>query len=78
MTTLSLRLPDSLHRQLKELARRDGISINQFIATAVAEKMSALDTVDYLERRAMKGNRKKFRNVLSKVPDVAPEGFDAT
>lgn len=76
MTTLSLRLPDSLHRQLKELARRDGISINQFIATAVAEKVSALDTADYLEQRTARGSRKKFRKVLSKVPDVEPDGFD--
>ena len=37
MTTLSLRLPESLHRGVKELAKQDGISINQFIAVAVAE-----------------------------------------
>jgi hypothetical protein len=77
MSTLSLRLPDSLHQQLKELAKRDGVSINQFIATAVAEKMSALATVDYLEERAKRGDAEKFRNVLSKVPDVEPDDSDA-
>ena len=41
MSTLSLRLPDSLHEKVRELAAQDGISINQFIATAMAEKMSA-------------------------------------
>lgn len=38
MSTLSLRLPDSLHEQIKALAKKDGISINQFISSAVAEK----------------------------------------
>ena len=45
MSNLSLRLPDSLHRKIRELAERDDISINQFIATAVAEKAAALLTV---------------------------------
>ena len=49
MSTLSLRLPESLHKQLKAVAERDGVSINQFIATAVAEKLSALTTAEYLE-----------------------------
>jgi predicted transcriptional regulator len=77
MTTLSVRLSDSLHRQLKELARRDGISVNQFIATAVAEKMSALATEDYLQQRAAKGSAERFRQILSKVPDVPPDKYDA-
>ena len=38
MSRLSVRLPDSLHDKVRELARRDGVSINQFIATAVAER----------------------------------------
>jgi hypothetical protein len=42
MSVLSLRLPDSLHRMVREVAAKDSVSINQFIATAVAEKMSAL------------------------------------
>jgi predicted transcriptional regulator len=77
MTTLSLRLPDSLHKRLKELARQDGVSVNQFITTAVAEKLSALSTADYLEERAANASRKRFRKALSKVPDVPPEKRDA-
>jgi hypothetical protein len=76
MSSLSLRLPNSLHKKLRELAQREGISINQFITTAVAEKMSALATVDYLDERAKKGSRKKFQAVLDKVPDVSPSDFD--
>ena len=76
MSTLSLRLPDSLHRHLKELASRDGISINQFIATAVAEKMAALMTADYLQTRAQRGERAKYDAALSQVPDIDPEEHD--
>jgi len=54
------------------LAKREGISINQLISTAVAEKMSALLTVELLEKRARRGSREKFEKVLSKVPDVEP------
>jgi predicted transcriptional regulator len=72
MSTLSLRLPDSLHQKVRELAAQDDISINQFIATAVAEKMSALLTLDYLKERAARGSRDAFERVLRKVPNRAP------
>jgi HicB family len=76
MSILSLRLPDSLHKRVRDLARQEGISINQFISTAVAEKMAALMTVDYLKERAKRGNRDRFLEVLAKVPDVAPDPGD--
>lgn len=72
MSTLSLRLPDSLHKKIRELAARDEVSINQFIATAVAEKMSALMTLDYLAQRAERGSRAAFGRVLRKVPSRLP------
>jgi len=72
MSTLSLRLPESLHRKIRELAERDDISINQFIAMAVAEKTVALLTVDYLEDRGRRGNAALFDRVLARVPDVPP------
>ena len=72
MSNISLRLPDSLHEQVRELARIDNISINQFIATALAEKTSALMTVRYLEERAQRADRKIFDAVLARVRDVEP------
>src|SRR6185312_3870226 len=73
MSTLSLSLPESLHKQLKAVSERKGVSINQFIATAVAEKLSALMTVDYLQERAARGDLVRFERVLAKVRDVPPE-----
>lgn len=52
MSTISLRLPESLHQKVKETAKKEGISINQFISSAVSEKMSAFVTEDFLEKRA--------------------------
>lgn len=76
MSTISLRLPDSLHESVRDLAKEDNISINQFVTTALAEKMSALITEQYLSERAEKGNKNKFKNVLSKVKDIKPDAMD--
>ena len=76
MSSISLRLPESLHKRVRELAEREDISINQLITTALAEKMSALLTVEYLEARAARGSRAKFDRVLGKVRDVPPDGGD--
>lgn len=76
MSTISLRLPDSLHKHVKELVKQEGTSINQFITTAVAEKISALTTREYLEERGRRGSRRKFERALKKVADVEAEERD--
>jgi uncharacterized protein (DUF1778 family) len=76
MSALSLRIPNSLHEQIRQLAKRDGISINQFVASAAAEKMSALLTEEYIEARAKRASLRKFQKVLKKVPDSEPEEYD--
>jgi len=76
MSALSLRIPKSLHEQIRQLAKRDGISINQFVASAAAEKMAALLTEEYIEARAKRANLKKFHKVLKKIPDLEPEDYD--
>ncbi len=76
MSTISLRLPDSLHKQVRKLAERESVSINQLITLALAEKLSALMTEEYLEERAKRGSRKKFERAMAKVPKVLPEGYD--
>lgn len=76
MSTISLRLPESLHRRVRELARSEETSINQFVTTAIAEKMAALMTLDYLAERARRGSRSKFDRVLAKVKDRKPVDGD--
>jgi predicted transcriptional regulator len=76
MSAISLRLPDSLHKKVKEVADRDNVSINQMITVALAEKLSALETEYYLGKRAQKGSRDKYLKALSRVPDRAPDKKD--
>lgn len=76
MSNLSLRLPESLHKQVKALAKQEGVSINQFVTTALAEKLSALMTQDYLRARAERGDREAFERALANVPGAPPEERD--
>ena len=76
MSTISLRIPESLHQHLRELAKQEGTSINHLITTAVAEKISALSTEDYLQQRAGRGSRDRFEEALSRVADSEPESYD--
>ena len=72
MSALSVRLPHSIHRHIKEIAQQDGVSINQFIISAVAEKISALMTEDYLTMRAKRANKADFTAILDRVPHRRP------
>jgi len=76
MSTISLRLPESLHKRVREMAKRENISINQMISTALAEKLSALLTLEYLEERARRGKRRAFDRALAKVRDAEPDEQD--
>ena len=73
---LTIRLPSSVHRKVKELALREGISLNQFIASAVAEKMASVLTLDYLKAEAAQGRRADFEQFLSMVPEVPVDETD--
>ena len=74
--TLRLQLPRSLHEQVCRLAERESISVNQLAMLALAEKVSALMTQEYLAERAERGSRKKFENAMAKVADTEPEEYD--
>lgn len=76
MSTLSIRIPESLHESLKVIAKKDRVSINQFIASAVAEKITALETEVYLSSRGKRGARDKYQSVLNKVQDREAEKRD--
>lgn len=76
MSTLSLRLPESLHEMARDLAAQENISINQLITLALAEKISALATERYFDERARKGSRAKFEKAMAKVARDEPDEFD--
>ena len=76
MSTMSIRLPESIHKKIKELAEQEGVSMNQLVNSAVSEKVSAILTAEYLEARGVRGSRGQYEQVLDKVPDVAPDEQD--
>jgi hypothetical protein len=69
-------IPVSLMKQIRELAEREGVTVEQFISSAAAEKAAAWMTVEYLRARAARGNRKNFELALERIPDVEPEEDD--
>jgi hypothetical protein len=69
MSTISLTLPDSVHEHIQMLAERAGISVDEYIAAALAEK-AAGDA--YLDARAKRSSREAFEWALAQVPDVPP------
>lgn len=76
MSTISLRLPESLHQSARDLAKKEKISINQLITSALAEKISALLTEDYLQDKGNRSSRRKYLRVLNKVRNVEPAAID--
>lgn len=76
MSAISVDLPESLQKNLRELAERDQVSVSQFIALAVAEKIAALMTLEYLSERGQRASRARFDAALAQVPDVEPEDYD--
>jgi hypothetical protein len=72
----NVAVPESLLKQVRELSEKEGITIDQFVSSAIAEKASAWTTIEYLKERARRGSREKFLQALSKVPKVEPDEAD--
>ena len=72
MSTLTIQLPDSLHRNIEALASQEGYSVDQFLASAAAEKIAAMRTLDYLREEAAKGRRDDFERYLGAVTSAEP------
>lgn len=76
MSSISLRLPESLHKKARALAKKENTSINQLVSSALAEKISAITTEEYIHLRATRASKAKFKKALAKVKDIAPNELD--
>jgi len=73
MSTITVRLPESVHGQAKFLAVADEISMNNFIVSAVSEKIAARRTAAWLKQQALRhGSSRKLLKILKSVPDIPP------
>jgi hypothetical protein len=74
---MSLRLPESLHRALREIAKQENISANQFVTLAIAEKISALATAKFFQQRTNRvPSRERLHALLAKAPPIEPDEVD--
>ena len=76
MSALNLRLPNSVHRHIRSISAQDGVSINQFIVSAVSEKISALSTEELIATRAKNAKKGAFKKILDRVPHRNPMAGD--
>ena len=76
MNTVNIQIPDSYHTAVQNISAKGNMSINQFIISAIAEKIAACETQDYLQARAAKGSRKAFEAILNKVPNIPAPPYD--
>ena len=76
MSTISVQMPESLKKSIEEIAAREGYSLSQFVASAAAEKLAAVKTVDYLRNEAAQGRREDFDHYLAAVPKATPPSED--
>lgn len=77
MSAITVRLPNSVHGQARQLAAADGASVNNFIVSAVAEKVAARRTVAWLKQPAqVRGSAEKLLAMLAEAPDVPPAPGD--
>lgn len=73
---MNMKVPDSLLKQAQKMAEKEEMTLEQLISSALAEKMAAWMTVEYLQKRASHGSREKFEQAMDKVPDVSPDSQD--
>ena len=74
--TYPLRLPRSLQKAVQRQSKKDGTSINQFVATAVAEKISALQTAEFFASRRARADFKAFDKLMKLRRGVPPRMSD--
>ena len=76
MQTMSLRMPDYLKLAVNDVCGAEKISLNQFIINALSEKVSALQAVDIIEKKAKQASKKDFMYALSQIPSNEPYNND--
>jgi hypothetical protein len=72
MSTVTIQMPESLARQLQEYAAQQGVTVDQLLSSAAAEKLGALLTLEHLRQRAIRAKREDFLAFLDASPDVPP------
>ena len=75
-STFPLRLPRSIKAAVEKVSKQDGTSINQFVATAVAEKLAVMDAEQFFRSRQSRGALKKFDAIMKRKGGLPPRAGD--
>ena len=76
MSTLSISIPESVRRRVEVLAGEEGVSIDHFVSTILAQRIAVADADSYVRKRAMRGSPDRLLELLAAAPDVPPEPQD--
>ena len=76
LSTYPLRLPRSVKAAVEKLAKEEGVSLNQFVATAVAEKLAAMSTAAFFAERRGRADMAAFRRILKRRGGQPPRAGD--
>lgn len=74
--TYPLRLPRSVKAEVERMAKADGVSVNQFVATAVAEKLAALSTAEFFAERRARADFDAFDRIMARQDGAPPRDDD--
>ena len=75
-TTYPLRLPRSIKAAVEKMAWSEGTSMNQFVATAVAEKLAVMSTAAYFSERRSRADLAAFKRILKRKGGTVPREGD--
>ncbi len=75
-STYALRLPRSVKAEVERVARQDGVSMNQFVATAVAEKLAAMNTATFFAERRARADFDAFDRIMARRGGTEPDPDD--
>jgi len=76
MSTISVTLPDSVKSRLEEIAKREGVSVDAYVAMVLSQRIAVADADSYVQRRAGNGSAEQLKQLLDQAPDVEPEAYD--
>jgi hypothetical protein len=76
LSTYPLRLPRSIRAGVERLSKKEGVSINQFVSIAVAEKLAMIEAESYFAERQARANLEAFDRLMNRTTGEPPQAGD--
>jgi len=76
MSTLRIKLPDSIRQRVEHFASEEGVSTDDFLATVITQRIAVAEADSYIRRRGSRGSAARMLDILKRVPDAEPESYD--